>query len=337
VEVIQVQPSQQKTSNTPVKRAAPTVSPNPMPVVIDTDMGFDDWMAILYLLNRTEVDVKAITLTGAGETHCSPGLKNVLKLVQLAGKTNIPVACGRETPIKGDHQFPKEWREFADSLGGQDLPAGQNTGNYQDAKELLQSVLQGSSKKVTILTLGPVTNIADLLRDAPQLSESIQNVYVMGGAIKVPGNVMYAVSENKVAEWNIYIDPIAASEVLKTGIPITLVPIDATMSVPLDLDFYSKLEADHPEPEAGFLYDILVNYPYRYQSGDNYFWDALTAALMVDQSFSISQDLTICVDTKEGDTSGATLIQSGCPVTRVVMEVDRQKFENSFIDALNAP
>src|SRR5678815_3660267 len=77
------------------------------PFVIDTDMAADDWMAIMYLLSRTDVEVKAITVTGTGEAHCNPGVQNAMNLVALAGSPEVPVACGRETPLQGDHTFPQ--------------------------------------------------------------------------------------------------------------------------------------------------------------------------------------------------------------------------------------
>lgn len=85
-------------------------------VVIDTDMAGDDWMAILYLLQRPDIIVQAITVTGTGEAHCQAGVKNALGLVALAGNNPIPVACGRETPLQGDHVFPDSWRSSVDSL-----------------------------------------------------------------------------------------------------------------------------------------------------------------------------------------------------------------------------
>ena len=88
------------------------------PFIIDTDMAADDWMAILYLLQRPDVDVRAITVTGAGEAHCQPGVQNALGLTALAGRPQIPVACGRETPLKGDHAFPMDWRKNVDALLG---------------------------------------------------------------------------------------------------------------------------------------------------------------------------------------------------------------------------
>ncbi len=337
LEVIQDESMEQETATTSVPRTAPTVSPNPLPVVIDTDMGLDDWMAILYLLNRTDVEVKAITVTGAGETHCAPGVKNVLKLIELAGKSQIPVACGRETPLSGSKSFPKDWRDFADSLAGQTLIEAENPAKDQDVKALLQSVLQNSNQKVTLLTLGPLTNIADLLRETPQAAESIEKIYIMGGAVEVFGNVGLVINENVSAEWNIYVDPVAASEVLASGVAVTLVPLDATNQVPLDAEFYTRLENDHPQAESTFIYEVLAGNLGMIQSGTYYFWDPLAAAILADPSLGTLKELTICVDTAEGASNGTTRVQAGCPAVQVVMGADRVKFENSFIETLNAP
>ena len=93
-----------------------------LPVIIDTDMAADDWIAILYLLMRSDVDILAITVTGAGEAHCAPGIRNALALAALAGRPEIPVSCGRETPLAGQHTFPEEWRTRVDDLLGLSLP-----------------------------------------------------------------------------------------------------------------------------------------------------------------------------------------------------------------------
>ena len=323
--------------STPIPRVAPTASPNPFPIIIDTDMAVDDWMAILYLLNRTDVAVQAITVTGAGEAHCGPGVENALRLVHLAGKSNIPVACGRETPLEGDHTFPEEWRTHVDSFAGQDPPAAENPNTSQDAVALLQSILTASTEPVTILTLGPITNIASLLRTDPEISGRVEMVYVMGGAVNVPGNLDFFIDGNEAAEWNIYVDPMAAQEMLASGIPVTLIPLDATNQVPLTLDFYDRLEVDHPEAEAAFVYDVLTSSMGMIQSDSYYFWDPLAAGILADESIATIKEMEICIDTTEGPTSGATQVKAGCPTVRVAIDADQGIFEYNFIEALNAP
>ena len=327
--------------NTPVPtkvRVAPTNAPNPIPIVIDTDMAVDDWMAILYLLNRTDVEIKGITVTGAGEAHCDPGVSNALKLIGLAGRKNIPVACGRETPLAGDHSFPEEWRDFVNDFAGQELDPVTNPNLDKDAVGLLTSILETSNQKVTILTLGPLTNIAELLRVEPQVKVSINGIYVMGGAVEVPGNIQFYITGNEAAEWNIYIDPLAASEVFSSGVPVTLVPLDATNLVPLDLEFYTRLENDHPEPEASFVFDVLTKGEMgMIQSNSYYFWDPLAAAIMVNNTLAEIEANNICVDTDEGQTIGATQTVTDCPKIWTVVDVDADLFRTDFIETLNSP
>lgn len=338
---LEVIPDETQQTGKPVEthapRVAPTNSANPLPVVIDTDMALDDWLAILYLLNRTDVDVKGITVTGAGEAHCGPGVRNALKLVKLADKENIPIACGSEKPLVGDHTFPKEWRDFVDTFAGQDFPEAENPFKGGDAIALLQQIIGDSSKKVTLLTLGPLTNIAELLRAEGQIAEKIQMIYIMGGAVEVPGNVRYSVSGNNAAEYNIYVDPVAASEIVNSGMLVTLVPLDATNQVPLNIKFYERLEVDHPEEEAGFAYDVLATRLDSIRSGGYYFWDPLAAAILVDESLASIKEMSICVDTSEGNTSGATKNEPGCPMVRVAVSADQERFEYDFLETLNAP
>jgi pyrimidine-specific ribonucleoside hydrolase len=81
-------------------------------------MALDDWLAIMYLLQHSGVEVRAITVTGTGEAHCDPGTQNALNLLALAGNPDVPVACGREAPLTGDHTFPQSWRDSVDAMAG---------------------------------------------------------------------------------------------------------------------------------------------------------------------------------------------------------------------------
>ncbi len=317
--------------------AAPTIAVSPKPVVIDTDMGADDWMAILYLLQRTDISIKAITIAGTGMGHCTPGVQHALGLVALAGHAPIPVACGRETPLKGNHAFPDGWRIAADTFmsTGLTLPEGQNPVSGKTAVDLLASTIQLSPQKVTLLSLGPLTTIAELLSN-PAVAENIEMIYAMGGAVHVPGNVSAGLIDNQVAEFNIYVDPSAANIVFKSGVPITLVPLDATNQVKITDDFYRKLEAGHLTPEAIWIYELFTREKGYLQAND-YFWDQLAAAVLTDKSLVTFENDTLCVVEDEGPPSGQTKIQAGCPNIRVAVSANATRFEQAFLDTLNNP
>ncbi len=324
--------------------AQPLVSPTPFTgqpraIIIDTDMAPDDWMAILYLLQRPDVTVKAITVTGAGEVHCAPGTRHALGLVALAGDDEVPVACGRETPLQGDHAFPASWREGADNLLGLTLPASQDAASNHTAVELLTSIIRSSPDKVTLLTLGPLTNVAEALQDTPALVDNLEMIYIMGGAVDVPGNVGSSGVgiDNHVAEWNIYVDPRAANIVLDSGAPITLVPLDATNHAPLTPAFYNRIKDAHTSPEATFVFDLLTkNYGF-VESGGYYFWDPLSAATLTDESLVTFQTIGLSVVEGEGLESGRTQPTDNGAKVRVAVSADGARFEQVFLDTLNAP
>ena len=312
-------------------------SDQPRPVIIDTDMAPDDWMAILYLLQRPDIAVKAITVVGTGETHCAPGVRNALRLVALAGENDIPAACGRETPLAGDQAFPEAWRTRADTLGGLDAPEIDMPPSQPGAVELLINTINASPEPVTLLTLGPLTNLAEAVQADPAIVRNIEQIYMMGGALEVLGNVSYAGIDNQVAEWNIFIDPLALRQVLESGAPVTFVPLDATNHAPVNLDFYFQLQANHRTPEAAFVYDLLTAQFDSVTSGIYYFWDPLAAAILVDESLGYIKEGNILVNVQPGTSYGLTrLMTSGLPA-RYAKSVDAGRFEYEFLRALNQP
>jgi pyrimidine-specific ribonucleoside hydrolase len=305
--------------------------------VIDTDMGSDDWMAILYLLSRADVRVQAITATGTGLAHAGPGATNALDLVALAGQPNIPVAAGRQTPLVDEHAFPPDWRRDSDALSGLHLPSNPHTISSQAAVELLTSTIEAAPAKVTILALGPLTDIAEMLQAKPEIKEKIEAIYIMGGAVEVEGNVgISGVGiDNQTAEWNIYCDPHAAGIVFESGVPITIIPLDATNHVPVTRRFYNRMKNDHVTPEANFVFDLLTKNKGQLDSG-YYFWDPLAAAILTENQLATFETRRLIV-VEEGGESGRTQVSENGASIRVAVNADSQHFEQLFLDALNAP
>jgi inosine-uridine nucleoside N-ribohydrolase len=304
--------------------------------VIDTDMAADDWLAILYLLMRSDVDVQAITVTGTGEAHCSPGTRHALDLAALAGRPEIPISCGREIPLAGQHTFPDEWRDQVDDLLGLSLPKNSGGVSHESAVEMLTQIIHASPRKIHLLVLGPLTNVGEVLEGDPTLVDNLEMITVMGGAIRVPGNVGPSSQiENDVAEWNIYVDPYAAALVFKSGAPITLVPMDATNDVPLSMEFYNRLENDRTTSVAEFVFRVLAAQEENIRSGRFYFWDPLAAAVVRDEDLVTYQELPLVVIEEEGPESGWTQENETGSSIRVAMTADRDRFERFFLEALN--
>ncbi len=314
------------------------VPDRPRPIIIDTDMAPDDWMAILYLLQRPEVDVKAITVTGTGEAHCEPGVRHAASLVALAGESPIPIACGRESPLQGAHAFPDSWREYVDNLAGLSLPAGSNPTPDLSAAELLRQEIAAVPEPLTVLALGPLTNLAEIVQADPSLAERFQ-VFLMGGALEALGNVGPSEPSiaNQVAEWNIYIDPFALKILLDAGVPLTLVPLDATQDAPVTFAFLRLIQSNAFTPEARFVRDLLAAQVGKISDGFYDFWDPLAAAILVDESLAVIRLSDLVVTTQEGPTNGMTRLRSGGVPIRYASGAYGSRFYDDFLQSLNQP
>lgn len=308
----------------------------PIPVIFDTDMAHEDMFSGLFLLSHPNVDVKAITVTGTGETHCVPGVVHALGLVELSGHKNIPVACGRETPLAGNHTFPAEWREAVDNAYGVDIDTV-GTASALGASDLIINIVQESKEKITIVAVGPLTNIAEALQKAPEINVNIKEIYIMGGAVEVEGNVGNSGVgiQNEYAEWNIYIDPAAANIVFNSGIPIILVPLDATKDVPVTRNFYKALDKNRITPTANLVYEILTANLDFVDSGGFQFWDSLTAAIFTDPSIATFKDIRLVVVEEEGSEIGRTKPDPNGALIKVAISADKNRFEKIFLTILN--
>jgi pyrimidine-specific ribonucleoside hydrolase len=298
-------------------------------------MAHDDMFAILLLLQHPGVQVEAITVAGTGEAHCRPGVENALGLVHLNGKSGIPVACGRETPLEGDHVFPEPWRTAADEAYGVALPEGGKPSPLA-AADLIADVAMNSNDRVSIVALGPLTNVAEVLQARPEIAGKIDSIYVMGGAVNVAGNVgAEAEIDNPHAEWNFYIDPAAADIVFESGVPVTLVPLDATREVPVTRGFHRSLSRQARSPEAEFVHEMLNANLDFVDSGGFQFWDTLTAAAFADESLVEFDVFELQVVLEDGPASGHTRPTEGGAPIRVATGANRKRFEALFVDVLN--
>ncbi|MGZ8603249.1 MAG: nucleoside hydrolase [Actinomycetota bacterium] len=305
------------------------------PVVVDTDMGQDDMMALLYLLQRPDVRVEAITVSGTGLAHCGPGVDIALSLLDVAGApAGVPVACGPEDPLPSAYPypgaFPSSWRLATDDAYGISLPESNRTPSGSSAPELLASAIREAGTPVELLTLGPLTNVALALRADPGLAEDLAGITIMGGALDVSGNVI----RNAVAEFNVWVDPVALREVLDAGAPVTLVPLDATNDAPVTPFFADALAGHHVSPEAAAVQELFEAQPFLL-SGQYFFWDPLSAAILVEPELGAFEERTVAVLDGEKETQGQLVDDPEGAVTRVAVSPDALAFEREFLNTLN--
>lgn len=194
---------------------------SPRRIIIDTDPGQDDAVAILLALASPELQVEAI-MTVAGNVSLAQTTKNACALLELAGREDVPVFAGAARPL---HKTPisAEYVHGETGMGGANLPTPRLHEQPIDAATHLIDVLRKEPKgAITLVCLGPLTNLAHALTHAPDIAPKISQIVAMGGAQREGGNI------TPTAEFNFFVDPHAAKIVMGAGIPVTLLPLDVT-------------------------------------------------------------------------------------------------------------
>lgn len=299
------------------------------PVIIDTDMGSDDWPAIILLLGCKRIAVLAMTVTGVGISHLEPGARNLLNLASAAGKGGIPVALGASKLRRPEREFPSEWRIRADRFLDIALPKSDTQPVGESAAEAIIRIVQDNREPVDIVALGPLTNISDALELDRSITDNIGTIYIMGGALNVPGN-----APGQTAEWNFYIDPSAASAVFHSGCKITLVPLDVTNQAPVTIDFYNRLVIRDATPAARLITNILTAEMEEILSGEYFFWDSVAAAAVIDSDLVRLEKLPVLILDDSSPYAGASKIDSEGTIVTVCTSVDRTSLENLLIETV---
>jgi purine nucleosidase/pyrimidine-specific ribonucleoside hydrolase len=324
-------------------------------VIIDTDGGVDDALAILLALRSPELLVEAVT-TVHGVVPVDQATSNVLFLLDLLDISNGLGPAGRPIVSSGAPAPPSRELVTAQAVHGADglgelsrftnpdgspkyrpppLPQG-----LRGAVETLRDILVRHPGDVTIITLGPLTNLAATLEAYPQALHHVHDIIIMGGALTVPGNV------TPVAEFNIFVDPHAARAVLKSGLPITLVPLDVTERILLSCAAVESLSNVMAEPLAGFLgdaTDIICRHTDDTRGTAGLFLhDPLAVGVAIDRAIVQTARLNIDVETDGLLTEGMTVADmrqikahlKNPPSVEAAIDVDAPRFLNLFRERL---
>lgn len=302
----------------------------PKPIIIDTDAGSDDYMAIAFLLARADVKIEAITVVN-GLAHVEPGVRNVEALIRLSGKTGIPVYPGRATPLAGSNEFPAPWRQTSDDLPGVTLPRDSAVARRETALAYYRHRLKQPAR---ILALGPLTNLAEAIQGQPALAANITELVIMGGAVRVPGNLPDGGvfrTQNRTAEWNIFIDPTAASQVLRAVKTIKLVPLDVTNQVPIRMSHVADFTAGANSTRLGrFMIELLKTDEPLIRERYFYAWDPLAAAAIVEPKLLAFAPVAIEIPTSGPMEGRTTEIFQGRPNVQAALGGERPTFPLVF-------
>ena len=308
----------------------------PRTVIVDTDAGSDDLMAIAFLLSRPDIHVEAITVVN-GMAHVPAAGRNVLRLLELAGRRDVPVFLGKETPLSGNAQFPPEWRRAADELSGATLPDAHRAIELRPADDYLSKRLGDAAHPVQVLLLGPLTNLAAAFTRAPRAARSIRQLVIMGGAVGVPGNLGDGgvfKTDNTASEWNMFIDPAAAKIVFASGAPIRLVPLDATQRVPIDMALFEEFQSHATTPLARFVAQVLATNREFIRMGFYFAWDPLAAAALANPAVATFRPMAIEIGDKPEELGRTLEIKKRRPNVQVAVDANALRFREVFMTAL---
>lgn len=191
----------------------------PTPVILDVDPGHDDAVALMLACGAPELEVRAVT-TVAGNVPLPKTTRNALRVLSLIGRDSVPVGVGADAPLARPLHTAEDIHGES-GLDGPELVEPTFGPDERGAVRLMADVFEESVEPVTLIPMGPLTNIATFLEEHPRLKEKIGRIVLMGGSMGL-GNTTPA------AEFNVYVDPEAARTVFRSGLRITMVGLDVT-------------------------------------------------------------------------------------------------------------
>lgn len=295
------------------------------PIIIDTDPGIDDAAAISFAINHPEFDLKMIS-TVNGNVGIEKTTANALKLKRFFN-SDIPVHRGASQPLLSDIVDASDVHGESGMEGYTFPEINESDLDSTHAVEAMRDVLVKSETPITLIPIGPLTNIALLLMTYPEVKTFIKEIVLMGGSA-TRGNV------TPLAEFNIYCDPEAAQIVFNSGLPLTMVGLDVARSSSLTHDTINELSSIN---DTGKMLHQLFKH-YRgddFEKGINVY-DAYTLLYLLHPEHFDVQEADVQIETDGKLTKGASVVdfKSQFPNTTVVMSVQANIFKQMFIDTL---
>jgi inosine-uridine nucleoside N-ribohydrolase len=292
-------------------------------ILIDTDMGNDDIMAISMLMESVQIQISGIS-TVNGVSRSTVGALNLNKLLKFCDK-DIPIVIGSEQALyEKNAQFPERdilRAEKLTLLNALKMPLKPDESLIKSINTIEDNIYENVTNGTrTIIALGPLTNIAKtLIKYGQKFENSVDELVLMGGGIK-KGNV----SPLNFAEYNIWLDPEAANIVFKSNLNIYMIGIDATQYVPTSSAFRKKIASSRPNKKSTkIIKEIIINN----DNDFNQFYDPLAISLFLNPKISLQEiRCSISVDLN-GNTRGRTcVVPKYKKNTRVVLKADKNKF-----------
>ena len=289
-------------------------------IIFNTDPGTDDALALMLALNSPELDVRAITVV-PGNVTAAMGLENALRMVSLANRCDIPVASGAQHPLFQKLVTAEFWHG-KNGLGNIELPPSKCKVDSRFGPDLIIQLIHASPHEITLVPVGPLTNIALAVEKDPSIVPLVKEVILMGGSI-TGGNV------NAAAEANIYNDPEAAQIVFQAGWPLTMVGLEVGDKALFTRKYLAELGQSHG-PVNDFIVSVakfMVGLSETFGASGSPMYDPSAVALAIDGTLVKVQEMHVDVETRGEFTRGETVGNRHGGVERNVLHGDRYVIE----------
>ena len=305
-------------------------------IIIDTDPGQDDAGAIMLAAASPELEILALTAV-AGNVPLELTRRNARLILDICGRSDIPVYAGAEKPLERDLVTAEKvhGKTGIDGIDIYEPPVPLADGHAVDF--IIKAIRDNEEGAITLCPLGPLTNIAMALQKAPDIAERVGEIVLMGGGFFEGGNI------TPTAEFNIYVDPEAAEIVFASGIKITMMPLDVTHKVLTRKDRIDRLRADGGKP-AGIMADMLEYFErfdeQKYGTDGGPLHDPTVIAYLLKPELFSGRECNVEIETKSELTLGMTVIDWWRVTNRkknvlVIKDVDDDGFFDLFIERLS--
>ena len=305
-----------------------------IPLIFSHDGAPDDIATLVYLAKHPSIELLGV-IQSYGEQHPSESIDEwQIFLYEVIDDDDAVIAVGSEIPVDPyPNEFPKGWRTSADDFWGMYLP--EKTEDYEAdvGHELIIDLVKNSPEKVTILVTGAETDMALALQEDASIVENISQIVIMGGAFNVDGNLYESpgYEGNHVAEWNIFVDPLAAKIVFNSGVPLSIVPLDGSDNFYITAEDPRKLRGN--DDAAVQLVYWLWKQNVRWWNGDFKIWDIVASVVVTNPEFFTWTYDGVDVIDEPGDTHGQTItLGNGSQITRFASDTDYEKVHKKIFE-----
>lgn len=334
-------------SNLSVAGVAAAQSDDRIPIIFDTDFVMpphDDSMALMLALQSPEFEILGIT-TVAGNESLERATSDVLRMLEIANQDEIPVFEGADMPLvheKSDYAVRKYGNWYSNETP-EAPPGGFATKDVEDesAVSFIVRTVMSQPQQVTLVAIGPLTNIAQAIRADPEFAENVKRLVIMGGAVALLPDGAGNITPN--AEFNFWVDPEAAYVTLRSGIPIELSPLNISRKSALTKDWYEKMVAVDT-PLTQLLKETLGR---RFEADPDRAWfmyDQIAVAGIIDPSLVTTERLYVDVNIDHGISYGVSVAgreiwpgAEGAQQMDVQHELDWPRFIEMFVERIQKP